>query len=85
MHVCNGPLHSLTVPAAPSDFELLASPLYRRRALTAAATFEFTGRVQFWSVPESGMYRITARGAKAADGAFRCLPSLPLRSALAVL
>lgn len=73
MHVCNGPLHSLTVPSpAASDLDHLESALYRRRAITAAARFEFSGRLQFWTVPESGMYRITACGAKAADGAYRC-------------
>ena len=77
MHVCNGPLHTLTVPspAASGELDTLEGALYRPRAATAAATFEFSGRLQFWVVPESGMYRITACGAKAADGAYRCFPT----------
>ncbi|EIE18689.1 hypothetical protein COCSUDRAFT_60000 [Coccomyxa subellipsoidea C-169] len=75
IHVCNPPqphalppeIFSMTVEAAEE-----AAPLYRPRALTAAAAFEFTGALQFWRVPVSGVYRITARGAKAADGACRC-------------
>ena len=57
----------MTFQAASEEVEAL----YRPRALTAAAAFEFTGGLQFWRVPISGVYRITARGAKAADGACR--------------
>lgn len=84
IHVCNPPqphalppeIFSMTVEAAEE-----AAPLYRPRALTATAAFEFTGALQFWRVPVSGVYRITARGAKAADGACRCAFPLALKFA----
>ena len=60
-------------PASSPGGGNVPASLYRPRTLTAAAAFEFTGRVQFWTVPEAGMYRITARGAQAADGAHRCV------------
>jgi hypothetical protein len=67
MHVCNNPLLSESERAVHSG-----EALYRPRATTSVATFEYSGALQFWTVPESGIYRITARGAKAADGHHRC-------------
>ena len=50
-------------------------PWCRPRTLQGASVaFEYNGRLQFWTVPETGVYRITARGAKAADGVHRCDP-----------
>lgn len=79
IHVCNPPQHTApSVPPAlfeapqPEALPPAVEALFRPRALTAAAAFEFTGGLQFWRVPATGVYRITARGAKAADGAHRC-------------
>ena len=48
-------------------------PWCKPRTLQGASTsFEYNGRLQYWTVPETGVYRITARGAKAADGHHRC-------------
>ena len=75
IHVCNPPQpHALPPEIFTVTFQAVSEEveaLYRPRALTAAAVFEFNGGLQFWRVPVSGVYRITARGAKAADGAFR--------------
>lgn len=47
-------------------------PWCKPRTLQGASTsFEYNGRLQYWTVPETGVYRITARGAKAADGHHR--------------
>lgn len=87
IHVCNPPQPQVVVPpeifsmsssAAASAEDMEIEALYRPRALTVAAKFEYTGGLQFWRVPESGVYRITAAGAKAADGACRCAAFPPL-------
>lgn len=67
MHVSNNPLLSQSACSGSTG-----EALFRPRTLRAVAAFEYNGGLHFWTVPESGMYRITARGAKAADGHHKC-------------
>ena len=56
-------------------------PWCKPRTLQGASTsFEYNGRLQSWTVPETGVYRITARGAKAADGHHRHAAQSPLHT-----
>lgn len=65
IHVCDG-------GSAKSTSQPAETPAaFRPRALSVAARFAFSGHAETWTVPRSGLFRITARGAKAADGAHR--------------
>jgi hypothetical protein len=65
MHVCDGGAAKRARAAAERP------AAFRPRALSVAARFSFTGRAETWTVPRGGLFRITVRGAKAADGAHR--------------
>lgn len=65
MHVCDGGSGKCASVAAEHP------AAFRPRALSVAARFAFLGHAETWTVPRSGLFRITARGAKAADGAHR--------------
>ena len=70
--VCKQQSSSRALPPLFAHLEEV-DPWCRPRTLQGASVaFEYNGRLQFWTVPETGVYRITARGAKAADGVHRC-------------
>lgn len=79
MHVCDGGA-AKRARAAPAE----RPAAFRPRALSVAARFSFTGRAETWTVPRGGLFRITARGAKAADGAHRRGPGRRPRACLPV-
>ena len=69
--VCKRPGAPRPAPAlfaAPEQVDAWCRP---RTLAGASVAFEYNGRLQYWTVPETGVYRITARGAKAADGPHR--------------
>lgn len=70
--VCKQPAPPGSVPPLFAHLEEVDPCCRPRTTQGASVAFEYNGRLQFWTVPETGVYRITARGAKAADGTHRC-------------
>lgn len=82
--VCKQQSPSRALPPLFAHLEEV-DPWCRPRTLQGASVaFEYNGRLQFWTVPETGVYRITARGAKAADGVHRYDPMAASRLMCAI-